>query len=857
MRGINVVGLGVLLSTPSLFAQSGHCAGTVWVPPITQSINSFGSIQIPGRESRLEITVAPTGDPLRVLSSSCATEGTRSSATMIFKAGSRQIEANVNVFPGSHGDSKVAFSADQVSIASLTVARWPSSLRVQAVVVPYYTSPIAWLPDLGLFSNIYWNWTTSNATRIADLSATYGVLTNGLRNSLREELVVKFGAKLDDVLPDIPNPRSAYLASVAGRTVLDIWEPSFARIAATLTKLQTAGLKNCVVLIHVWQHSGYDNGLPGHYPANVALGGDSGLVAAVQAGKAAGCYVGLHENYVDYYPDYAQFDSSAVALNDRGQKQTAWYNPRVPIQSFATRPTIFVSTAETQSPEIHRRYQTSASFIDVNSSVFPWWRSDMDATAPGAAMFRTFVAASAALWNFERVSHDGPVFGEGNRHWFWSGLLDGVEAQFGAVNTRENNPEAPLFVDFDLLKIHPLQVNHGMGYYDRWVPRGQDIRQTTMLIDAYRMQEIAYGHAPFVGAELWDNPAQVVIEQNLVGSVATRYGTETASSIQYEIGGKWSDTNSAVEARDWSRVQIQYSNGDTVVANSRGDTLKWHNFEIPQNGWVAIGPGLLAYTAMHNGQLVDYSETGTSWFANSRNENDLESAGSLAQPVVQVFRQTGDRSATVEMKWTVLGLPAGESLNNFIHFVRSDGSIAFQADHYPSVPTSAWIEGQNFTDAPFLINIPPGVADGTYSMRVGLYSKVTGNRIHLAGSDDGTARYVMGNLVVANSGKALIFQPANGQPPAHDRRLNPAGAVIDFGSIQTDGMVSLSRSGSGWTLRVYPTSRNVTVRLNAGRFPPPGSVTCEGVSKTAQTPKAVSGYWTVATKGANDCRWQR
>src|ERR1039457_394935 len=73
------------------------------------------------------------------------------------------------------------------------------------------------------------------------------------------------------------------------------------------------------------------------------------------------------------------------------------------------------------------------------------------------------------------------------------GLLDGVEAEFGGGAVANNSSaQAPLFVDFDLLKIHSRQVNYGIGDYQHWVEPGKDITTRTDLLDAYRMQEIIY-----------------------------------------------------------------------------------------------------------------------------------------------------------------------------------------------------------------------------------------------------------------------------------------------------------------------------------------------------------------------------
>jgi hypothetical protein len=45
-----------------------------------------------------------------------------------------------------------------------------------------------------------------------------------------------------------------------------------------------------------------------------------------------------------------------------------------------------------------------------------------------------------------------------------------VEAQFGSGWPSNGGFTAPLTVDFDSFKIHPLQFNDGAGYYSRWWP---------------------------------------------------------------------------------------------------------------------------------------------------------------------------------------------------------------------------------------------------------------------------------------------------------------------------------------------------------------------------------------------------
>lgn len=113
-----------------------------------------------------------------------------------------------------------------------------------------------------------------------------------------------------------------------------------------------------------------------------------------------------------------------------------------------------------------RGYKTTAAYLDVHTCVPPWHQLDHDVSQPMAAMALAKVNNDAELFQFMRDTHGGPLFGEGSRHFYWAGLCDGVEAQ---VTAGEHNVP---FLDFDLLKIHPQMVNHGMGYYERWVERG-------------------------------------------------------------------------------------------------------------------------------------------------------------------------------------------------------------------------------------------------------------------------------------------------------------------------------------------------------------------------------------------------
>jgi hypothetical protein len=849
-----------------------------WLPPTARTAMLLGTVRVHAGAQNFDLNVTPeTPAPdLHMESVLCTPASDPEKCDIVYLSqGSR---ATVSVQLQSSGNTvTVDVQTNRPFFSALHVDWWPASTKPIPLRVPYYSGTLAYLSAASLFASAYFDWTRSNATILnafPDPAPSHGTSpppspllsdraaylqqTNGKTNPLRERLVMQLSDNLQDVLPSIPNPPSPYIGQLSGRTVLDIWGPAFEEIANGLKMLGEHGLNHCVAIIHTWQRSGYDNALPAHYPADPSLGGPV-LKQAVEAGKDYGCLVGLHENYVDYYPNYDHFTPDAIARTSQNQLALGWLNTTTGIQSYATKPTEMTGFASTQSPLIHRTYGTNADFLDVNSSILPWLRVDMDAKVQGAGTFSTFRSAAEKLFAYERETHQGPVFGEGLDHWLWSGYLDGVEAALGAGIPRNTGAGIPLFVDFDLLRIHPLQVNHGMGYYSTWLTPG-DTMGNTASSDAYRMQEVAFGHAPFAASSFWNSPARVLLEQNLVSPVAQRYGAQTVTNIQYRLHGKWSSSSDAAKAGMFSQVLVEYSNGDKVIANGGSDNLAWNTIQIPPYGWVAQGDHLIAYTALKNGQIVDYAETDHSFFANARNQRDWLQSGDVADVSVVGVRQTAPRTLQLTLAWKALERVANGTPRAFLHFVStvsgtSPDSIAFAADQALAVPATAWRPGKTVVNAPLSITIPDNVPDGTYSMLGGLYKPGTGITYQLAGQDRGSRRYILGNLKISNSGQSLEFAAQAAAPVSPDPRLNNTGSLIDFGPVQTDGMVSLVRDRTKWRLYAYPSYRNVTVRLQGSRIALPTRVVCNTSPVSVQRPALVEGYWQIATLGSSSCSW--
>ena len=748
---------------------------------------------------------------------------------------------------------------DVPQMASLNAGGWGPVLHRRPVPVPYYSGQVFYLKTENLFVNAFLDWTKSSASTHQNTIATYGTRTDGTRVALHERVVFAAGWNLAEILPNIPNPASPYRDHLADKIVLDIWGGQFENIASNLTVLHSYGLNNCAAIIHNWQRSGYDNALPAHVPANAKLGGDDGMKKLVTTAKQLGYDIALHENYVDYYPNYEGFRTNDVALDSKGNLIKAWFNKGTKIQSFAIQPHAILPLAHSESVKIHERYQPNANFLDVHSSVTPWFHVDYRAGAEGAATFKPVWETHPQLWAFERRNHGGPVFGEGCRHWFWSGLLDGVEAQFGLGWPDKMGRTAPLMVDFDLLKIHPLQFNHGMGYYDRWWGEATWGALPPMeVIDQYRMQEVIYGHAGFLSSATYANVLLAWLEHHLLSPVTARYATARPAKIEYQVDGSWVDSTTAAKAGIWNRVRVSYDNGLVVTANSDTNALRENAFILPQFGWLAQGAGVTAWTAQLQGVIADYAQTQDSTFANARAAAVWDRSGiHRLLPTVAEFRQTGSRAFTLAYQWRV-----GETLSRdyhcFVHFV-SGKDISFQNDHRLPRPTSTWKTAETLTDGPHAIRLPEGLADGDYGVRIGLFLSEAG-RLVLQGHNDGQNGIRLGTLHVRDGGRKITYETESATKDETDdiyqHRLNLAGKVLDFGDVRTDGSLLVRREAGEWVLRALPLVGDFFIELSVARFGRPASVRCVEGSAPAVTPQMKGDWWQLKLNGAREYHWK-
>ena len=698
--------------------------------------------------------------------------------------------------------------------------------------VPYLPGHVVYLPVQNVFVCRYLDWTSSHASRCPQGVADYDPKTDGTRNCLVETGYVSVSPDVVEVLPNIPHPPSPYRDLLGPRIMLDVWSHhrgTYQGDADNLLALKDHGVDHLAIISHVWQRYGYDVKLPDHLPANPAHGGDEGMIAFGEAANQCGYTWCLHENYIDLYPDAPSYDPAARVLRADGTPSPAWYNAGTQVQSFGLKCNRALGYAKQNSPEIHRRFNTTAAYLDVHTCVPPWHQLDHQADQPLAAMALAKVKSDIELFQFMRDTHGGPLFGEGSQHFYWAGRCDGVEAQ---VSGGEDH--APL-VDFDLLKLHPQMVNHGMGYYERWFRRGYDHRWgndtgSMEQIDKYRAQELAYGHAGFIGAAQVDNLPWVIREHHLVHPVQRLYGTAQPVEIRYEVDGQFVTASAALVTGDTSRQRIHYDSGLRLWVNWRDEPWTVEGRVLPQWGFLALGPETVVSTTLREGNWADYAECPRYIFADARTDFPMPylHLRKDIEPRLREFKYVGGNRVQVTYEWLVNDI-LDRDYHCFVHGVHPDGpgpdGIEFQQDHGLPKPTDQWRKGDVIVDGPYDLSVSD--KHDIYDLAMGLHR---GGRVRLKGYRGGGDRILVARLKLQRQdGKITNITAekvtADDQPKADAEvdftaHLNPPGTWIDFGKVATDGSAKIQREPQRLLVFPYPRDRRFRVSLDLQALAP-------------------------------------
>jgi len=186
-----------------------------------------------------------------------------------------------------------------------------------------------------------------------------------------------------------------------------------------------------------------------------------------------------------------------------------------------------------------------------------------------------------------------------------------MDAQYGL-------PDRPWLVDFDLLKMHDLNVNCGAGlvcqFYCWW--RTKDDTDPTAT-DEWRQGRwlaatLAFGHSALLDGESY------MRAYFAVQAIASKYTVAKVAEIRYGAAdGRLLDTAAAIASGAYrrSQVRVTYDDGTVVAANgSRTDDftvqVAGQTVTLPPNGWSAVSGdrSVVSFSGTLDGQRVEYAQ---------------------------------------------------------------------------------------------------------------------------------------------------------------------------------------------------------------------------------------------------------
>lgn len=538
-------------------------------------------------------------------------------------------------------------TGDEISPVGFSLGRFDGATFRRDVEIPYLTGFVNYLPREHLFANRYLDWTESQGSvHLFQGQTTYNKKTNGERNRLDESGFVTISPHLPEVLPNIPLPPSPHINTLAPKIVLDIWRhkrvggvESYEGDVQNIRNLKDNGIDHLAVINQNWQYYGYDYNMPNQINlaenkfANPIYGGDDKMSLFAKAANESNYLWALREQYGGFLQGAPNYKESAAVRASQGHLAHCFVNGSTGEVNYGIKGPAALDYARMFSPLIHARFKTSAAFLDYSSAVHPWTILDHDPSEVFAAMAKGRVRWNTLLFQHQRDVHGGPLLGEGRNHFYWAGLIDGVAAQVKGIGEERYGENHRPLLDFDLLKLHPQMVNHGMGYYERWLTESHSPSMGMNLnkpknFDKYRAMELAYGHAGYIGSTQTDNLLLIAKEYHLMHAVQMMYGASKVVEISYFIEGEKVDGGIALALNDTSRPYIKYENGLELWVNGSPQNWNLNGHVLPQWGFLAVqGSKVIATTELRNGYLAsdvktnrfaDYAETPDYVFADAR-----------------------------------------------------------------------------------------------------------------------------------------------------------------------------------------------------------------------------------------------
>ena len=552
--------------------------------------------------------------------------------------------------------------------------------------------------------------------------------------------------------------------ALVGRMCLDDWSGLYAREAEAIRMAGKYGLNHSVYLQHSAQRWGYDVRLPDIYPPKGNIGEFQSMVLAA---KNAGMLFGVHDNYVDFYPDADCFSYGSICFNADGTPQEAWYNPGPRDLSYRWLPSAILPSVRRNMAWARTNFAPTALFLDVFSASYPKDFIDRNGVFhPAAETKRHWCDALAEC----RRSGGNPrlaiVSESGNDALIGhldAGISDHYIPEF-VVQDRSKYAAAERIPWHDAVS-HGKMVLFGGGLGSRYCMKGWsrpgDVKLHGYATDDYFCTTVIGGRSPICGGAFGRD---VVKTYWMLHDTCDMLARGRFTDLRFEGG---------IE-----RQHAVFSTGEVWINRRTNSVWSVKGAELPGYGFIAITrDGYEAGVIRRGGVRIGYSKSPGMWFVDARPPAGDGRLHEVEADAV-AWKASSQTSGRISVDWR-LRRPISAEFIPFVHIVPENDPrrIAFHASTTP------------MPEGDIVIRLPKTIAPGKYSVRYGFFSKV-GARLPIGGYGDGTGRVRGGTIeVVEHGGKPAIAGWSRERPPVrHDGlETNTERKMVDFGGIRTDG----------------------------------------------------------------------
>jgi len=596
--------------------------------------------------------------------------------------------------------------------------------------------------------------------------------------------------------------------AMKNRICIDDWSggwgdaKGYLKEAEALRQAKKYGLDDVLYLQHNWQRWGYDARLPDVYPPR---GKKADFDEMAKAAKESGYRFGIHDNYVDYYPDAEGFSYRLFAYYPDGTPRDAWYNPGPRSLSYRWLPQAIHGKLKANMALEREGFRPDAIFIDVFTASAP--RDEYDHTGRFHSA-RECVGEWCKAWDEVREAY---------------GVVDAVtvseassDSQIGHIDAGEAdhfNPKYQAwtseFKDGERVPWHDavthgkmLLFGGGLGFrYSRVKPGDNDSGDQGLHgwgSDDYLSTTIIGGRVP-MGPSFGRITCKTYW---MLHDVCGALGQQQFVSFEF------ADNN-------LHRLHSVFADGEVFVNRDTNSVWKLKNgMTLPTYGYYAKTGECEADVSIRNGIRTGCSRSPGKIFVDARPLAD-DGAPKLCASRPLSAEAKGNE-VTVTVQWDVFStIPS--VYKSFTHVISAKGKhIGF---HGSGIVLPAEIREKGGRHQSVIkIVVPETVAAGDYDIRYGMFNP-NGPRLAIRGLNDEENRICGGTIMVsrdADGKMSVAWRLPAISARQRELEINAEGVMADFGGIRTDGAFRLTTKD--WRVVPLPGSGPFKAEIELAKF---------------------------------------